>query len=163
MVALACEGSTYETRRSFLVSVRVLGISALTHDAAVAVVEHDRILFAGHSERYTRRKNERHLCQPLLDEALRCGRPDVIAWNGLPRRQLYREVFSGEQLPSIAARLRGTTRSPSPRPAQAARRQPRSRSTTRPTSSISASIAASCPSVARRRSASASGRRRGGR
>ena len=33
-------------------SKKIMGVSALFHDAAVAMIEDDQILFAGHSERY---------------------------------------------------------------------------------------------------------------
>lgn len=48
-----------------------LGITALSHDASAAVVnESGDILFAGHSERYTRIKNDLWLDQELLNDCL---------------------------------------------------------------------------------------------
>jgi len=38
--------------------MKYLGISEGFHDAGVAVVEDDRLLFASHVERYTRKKND---------------------------------------------------------------------------------------------------------
>lgn len=58
----------------------VLGLSALSHDASACVVRGDEILFAGHAERYSRRKNDPELPPGLLTEALSFGRPDLIAW-----------------------------------------------------------------------------------
>ena len=50
----------------------ILGISAGFHDAAAAVVREDgEIIFAGHSERYSRSKNDPHLNQNLLNELCR--------------------------------------------------------------------------------------------
>ena len=47
----------------------ILGISAGFHDAAVSVVaENGDILFAGHSERYSKIKNDPHIHPDLLQE-----------------------------------------------------------------------------------------------
>ena len=48
------------------------------HDASVSVIEDGNILFAGHSERYSREKNDAYLNQELVNEALAWGKPDVI-------------------------------------------------------------------------------------
>ena len=45
----------------------IKGISERFHDAAVAVMENDRLLFASQSERFSRIKNDPHLCQELRD------------------------------------------------------------------------------------------------
>ena len=47
-----------------------IGISAGFHDAAVSVVD-DRgnILFAGHSERYSKNKHDKDVCEELLNDA----------------------------------------------------------------------------------------------
>lgn len=47
-----------------------LGISAGFHDAAVSLVD-DRgnILFAGHSERYSKNKHDKNVCEELLNDA----------------------------------------------------------------------------------------------
>jgi predicted NodU family carbamoyl transferase len=49
-----------------------IGISAGFHDAAVSVVNKSGdILFASHSERYSKRKHDRDLCEALLVDALK--------------------------------------------------------------------------------------------
>ena len=58
--------------------MRYWGISALSHDASLAVVETDRLLFASHSERYSRKKNDPLLHNGLIREALCYGPPDTI-------------------------------------------------------------------------------------
>ena len=45
----------------------IKGISERFHDAAVAVMENDKLLFASQSERFSRIKNDPHLCQELRD------------------------------------------------------------------------------------------------
>ena len=47
-----------------------IGISAGFHDAAVSVVDDcGNILFAGHSERYSKNKHDKNLCEELLNDA----------------------------------------------------------------------------------------------
>ena len=38
------------------------GISALSHDAALAVFKNNELVFASHSERYSRIKNDKSYC-----------------------------------------------------------------------------------------------------
>ena len=38
--------------------MRIMGINCLNHDAAISVIEDGEIIFAGHSERYSRKKND---------------------------------------------------------------------------------------------------------
>ena len=88
--------------------MRVLGINCLNHDAAVSVVEDNKILFAAHSERYSRVKNDMHLNDAIMQEALSFGEPDLVAYYERPwlkkTRQLYAgqwsEAFSAENLPA---------------------------------------------------------------
>ena len=60
--------------------MRILGINALNHDAAVSVIEDGNIKFAAHSERYSRVKNDMFLNDYIMDEALSHGEPDVVAY-----------------------------------------------------------------------------------
>ena len=49
-----------------------MGISgAINHDAAVATVHDGEILFAGHSERYSKKKNDPELHQQLINDAIK--------------------------------------------------------------------------------------------
>ena len=41
--------------------MRYLGINCLNHDAAMAVVDNNKILWAAHSERYSKIKNDQFL------------------------------------------------------------------------------------------------------
>lgn len=75
---------------------QVLGLSALSHDAAACVVRDDEILFAGHAERYSRRKNDPELAPGLLAEALSWGRPDAVAWYERPLRKKLRHLRAGQ-------------------------------------------------------------------
>lgn len=89
--------------------MRILGINCLNHDAAVSVVEDGNVVFAAHSERYSRRKNDMYLNDDIMSEALSYGEPDKIAYYEKPwlkkSRQLYAkqysEVFSTSNIPSV--------------------------------------------------------------
>jgi carbamoyltransferase len=59
--------------------MRILGISSMFHDASVTVVEDGKILFAAHSERYSKKKNDAFLNREMIREALTYGKPDYIA------------------------------------------------------------------------------------
>ena len=48
------------------------------HDASTCVIEDGEILFAGHSERYSRVKNDAYLNQRLMKDTLKYGLPDII-------------------------------------------------------------------------------------
>ena len=44
-----------------------IGISAGFHDAAISIVDgYGNILFAGHSERYSKTKHDKDVCEELL-------------------------------------------------------------------------------------------------
>lgn len=76
--------------------MRILGISALSHDAAISVVEDGRVLFAAHAERYSRRKNDAFLNQGIVEAALAYGRPDSIAWYERPFLKKTRQFAAGQ-------------------------------------------------------------------
>jgi carbamoyltransferase len=74
----------------------ILGISAGFHDAAATVISPcGDILFAGHSERYSKRKNDHNFCQGLLDDILPYG-PDIVAYYERPWAKQLRRLYSGE-------------------------------------------------------------------
>ena len=75
----------------------VLGISgALNHDAAVSVIDDGKILFASHSERYSKIKNDPNLNAEIIQEALSYGTPDVIAWYERPYVKKWRQLNAGQ-------------------------------------------------------------------
>ncbi len=88
--------------------MRILGINCLNHDAAVSVIEDGKIIFAAHSERTSRQKNDMYLNDEIIRQALKYGNPDQIAYYERPwikkSRQLYagqyNEVFNLNNLPS---------------------------------------------------------------
>jgi len=92
--------------------MKILGINALNHDAAITLIEDGEILFAGHSERYSGIKNDSDLNRRLFNDCFRYGSPDKIVYFERPwlkkTRQLragqYGEVFSRDNLPSYYLR-----------------------------------------------------------
>ena len=52
-------------------SRKYIGVSCGFHDAGVSVIDSEgEILFAGHSERYSKQKHDKDLCPEIIDEAL---------------------------------------------------------------------------------------------
>ena len=93
--------------------MRILGINALNHDAAITLIEDGEILFAGHSERYSGIKNDSDLNSALFADCYRQGgKPDKVVYFERPYlkklRQLragqYGEVLSRKNLPSYYLR-----------------------------------------------------------
>lgn len=78
----------------------IAGINALNHDASITIFDnaHQKILFAGHSERYSRIKNDPHLCDGLISDALSyCdGQIDTIIWHENPYKRKLRYAKSGQ-------------------------------------------------------------------
>jgi carbamoyltransferase len=73
-----------------------LGISAGFHDAAVTVIRSDgEIVFAGHSERYSKKKNDANICQELLEEVCEYE-IDTIAYYERPWLKQLRNLLSGQ-------------------------------------------------------------------
>jgi len=58
----------------------ILGINETTHDASVSLIKDGDILFAGHSERYSKQKNDWFTNDKLIEDALQYGYPDAIAY-----------------------------------------------------------------------------------
>jgi carbamoyltransferase len=76
--------------------MNILGISAGFHDAAATVISpQGDILFAGHSERYSKHKNDENFCQGLLDEILPYS-PDIVAYYERPWNKQLRQLYSGQ-------------------------------------------------------------------
>ena len=73
-----------------------LGISAGFHDAAATLIRGDgEIVFAGHSERYSRRKNDANICPELLTEF--CDYEiDTIAYYERPWLKQLRNLVSSQ-------------------------------------------------------------------
>jgi carbamoyltransferase len=72
------------------------GISANSHDAALAVFVDEKLVFASHSERFSGNKNDRDLCYGLVDYARQYGDPDKIYWYENPYLKTVRQLYAGQ-------------------------------------------------------------------
>lgn len=75
----------------------IVGISCLSHDAAVAVLKDDQIAFAAHSERYSRNKMDKYLCNELIQDAADYIDPPFNAvFYEKQNLKRSRELFAGQ-------------------------------------------------------------------
>lgn len=75
----------------------ILGISAGFHDAAVTVLKDDKILFASHSERYSKIKHDKNLDPNMMRYAFETyGDPDHIAYYEKPWLKKLRQLYAGQ-------------------------------------------------------------------
>jgi carbamoyltransferase len=77
--------------------MKYLGVVSLGHDASVALVEDGNILFAGHSERYSKKKNDGNINEELLNDAFCFGKPDAVVWYEKPWLKKTRMVMAGQE------------------------------------------------------------------
>ena len=75
--------------------MNILGISAGFHDAADTVIHNGDILFAGHSERYSKQKNDANICSELLQDALHHS-IDHVAYYERPWLKQLRQWYAGQ-------------------------------------------------------------------
>jgi len=76
-----------------------IGISCGFHDAALSVIDDKGdILFAGHSERYSKNKHDKNICEGLLDDALQHTNSANLEYHYYERPWLksLRQLRSGE-------------------------------------------------------------------
>ena len=77
--------------------MNILGISAGYHDAAISILNPTGdILFAGHSERYSKVKNDPNLHIDLIRECLDYWPIDTIAYYETPWKKQLRQLYSGQ-------------------------------------------------------------------
>ena len=76
--------------------MNILGVSAGFHDAAVTLINRQGdILFAGHSERYSKQKNDSDISLDLLNE-IDMSTVDTIAYYERPLYKQLRQWYSGQ-------------------------------------------------------------------
>ena len=76
--------------------MRILGVNALSHDAALTVIDDGNIVFAAHAERFSQTKNDAFLNSHVVNEALAFGRPDVVAYYEKPFQKKARQLAAGQ-------------------------------------------------------------------
>lgn len=75
----------------------ILGISAGFHDAAAAVINRQGdILYAAHSERYSRVKNDPNLCHIMMNDIMDQFPIAHVAYYETPWKKQLRRLYSGE-------------------------------------------------------------------
>ena len=74
----------------------ILGITAQNHDASMALIDGDKIVWAAHSERYSRIKNDIHLDIDMVKEMRQYGEPTEIVWFEKPLCKNLRRLYSGQ-------------------------------------------------------------------
>lgn len=73
------------------------GISANSHDAALAVFDDNKLLFASHSERFSGKKNDPDLCENLVNYAAsHYGYPKEVVWYEKPWAKTARQFYAGQ-------------------------------------------------------------------
>jgi carbamoyltransferase len=73
------------------------GISANSHDAALAVFSDEKLVFASHSERFSKKKNDKDLSPKLVKYAIdKFGNPDKVYWYENPYFKTLRQLFAGQ-------------------------------------------------------------------
>ena len=75
----------------------ILGITAQNHDASLALIDGDRIVWAAHAERYSRVKNDNLLNASMLADMRLYGEPTELVWFERPLQKDLRRLFSGQR------------------------------------------------------------------
>jgi carbamoyltransferase len=76
--------------------MNIWGISANSHDAALSVWHDKELLFAAHSERYSKIKNDGDLHPNLIKEAEYWGKPDLVVWYESNILKTFRQFTAGQ-------------------------------------------------------------------
>jgi carbamoyltransferase len=74
------------------------GISANSHDAALAVFNNNGLEFASHTERFSGIKNDAHLNAGITNYARQFGEPDEVVWYERPGLKTLRQFRAGQGL-----------------------------------------------------------------
>lgn len=72
------------------------GVTAGAHDASLAVFENNELKFAAHAERSSGVKNDKHLNQTIVDQALEYGMPSQVHWYETMWLKRVRQLFAGQ-------------------------------------------------------------------
>jgi len=73
----------------------ILGISAGFHDASISVIDGGEILFAAHSERYSKNKNDADISLGLIND-IDLNPVDTIAYYERPWAKQLRQLYAGQ-------------------------------------------------------------------
>lgn len=73
----------------------ILGINETSHDASISLIKDGEILFAGHAERYSKKKNDWYNNEDIYSDMLNYGTPTHIAYYEKPLLKKSRLFFRG--------------------------------------------------------------------
>jgi carbamoyltransferase len=73
----------------------ILGINETSHDASISLIKDGEILFAGHSERYSKQKNDCYNNKDIYLDMLNYGTPTHIAYYEKPQLKRSRIFLRG--------------------------------------------------------------------
>ena len=76
--------------------MKILGVSAGFHDAGLTVLDDSEIPFAGHSERYSKKKHDKNLCSSIIEKALSYGPFDAVGYYERPWLKKTREIYAAQ-------------------------------------------------------------------
>ena len=76
--------------------MKILGINCMNHDASMSVVDGREILWAAHSERYSRVKNDHFLNWTIVNEAMTYGPFDKVVYYERPWLKKTRQLYAGQ-------------------------------------------------------------------
>ena len=75
----------------------ILGITSQNHDASMALIDGDKIVWAAHSERYSRIKNDSLLDTAMLNDMQNYGIPTSVVWFEKPYKKSLRRLWAGQK------------------------------------------------------------------
>jgi carbamoyltransferase len=75
--------------------VIILGINETSHDASVSMIKDGEIVFAGHAERYSKKKNDWYNNKDIILDALNYATPTHIAYYEKPQLKRSRLLIMG--------------------------------------------------------------------
>jgi carbamoyltransferase len=92
----------------------ILGVSYGFHDAGVTLIDNKEILFAAHSERYSKSKHDSGINPKIFEEAFTYGIPNKIIYYENPWNKKLRQAFAGQwadalQWPRVKKELQNLT------------------------------------------------------
>jgi len=77
--------------------MNILGISVGFHDAGITLIDDGEIMFAAHSERYSKKKHDSELNVEILNDCFdRYGTPSRIAYYERPWLKKTRQLYAGQ-------------------------------------------------------------------
>lgn len=85
------------------------GVSSGFHDASLTVMQHDKILFASHSERFSKQKNDKFICPELVQYASQWGKPEKVFYYEKPWIKALRCKAIGQECSSAFPHNKSTT------------------------------------------------------